>query len=380
MGWLSDPARRELYGSFDPWFAHVSSQARAIGLPEVRCGLVPRPGLGAFTVRAGDSWQIGVHEHTPQVLRAFAALLVQPPETGDIGRFFDIDLQAAPSGLLPQPALAEDLRPVVQGIVELALTFLIAHELGHVSAGQSRSDAHSTVGVRADLPTTYPSAQEEIDADGYAGGLLRLSSSADELVVGSRVFFELSRFIEARMVAGGKSYLASTHPHPVQRLAAVQAFGLTRAEASSALIQEQIDALLDRPPLSRAPASLAELRSIAEQAPAAEVRRYLAAAADDTGRRLDGALRTTLLATDAEAAVCFAAQLYVESNPYRWADPEVAIGFASLCSEYERLTTEDESRRQATLAVVRSAVPELDELIQLGNETVHWTSSGTTGS
>jgi hypothetical protein len=117
------------------------------------------------------------------------------------------------------------------------------------------------------------------------------------------------------------------------------------------------------------------IRSLSQEAPVAEMRRFMHAAPDETGRRLDGQLLDDLLTSSPEQAVActaFAAAAYAEVNPYRWASPTEAIAFGALVSRFRPLPLIATARKESIEAILRRAIPELDEILDLQAHTVHW--------
>lgn len=406
-----DPDRQRLYESFGAsaaktiaallaaanspgidWVVH-SLRGRDAGLHSaltgsapVRCSLVPRAGLGAFTAKADGSWLIGVHEHAPQILSAFAALVVgAAPRPDVLDKLSTIDTRQTPTSLLdisPEHERDDDAA-VARAFSDAAVMFLMSHEFGHVLLGHEAADGDvDPLLAQLGLPAAFSSALEEIEADGIAALLLaRLPEQSTQLaVVGARVFFELSHLVNTRRlhdmgIDSVESYLAATHPHPALRLATVQAYTGTRTGPPAQFVQNDIDAALGRAPLAREPEAISTLRSLSEDAPAEDVRLFMNAMQDQVGRRLDGQLLEHLLTRSPERAIAcaaFAAVTYTDANPYRWASPQEAIAFGAMWSRFKKVTNAHAAAKTSIDGLIRRGIPELDEILALQVHTVHW--------
>jgi len=354
----------------------------AAGDHPVRCELVRRSGLDAFTIRTEDGWQIGVHEHTPQLLDAFAALVFSAiPTEGALERILSVDPEGPPTGMLDLVPASAEQSDIATAFSLGALQFVVAHEVAHLLLGHDSGEAEERPELEAlGLPHTFASATEETEADLLAAHLLSRSllTSVELGAPGVRLFLELAHLMNLQRVqrAGvpqAEAYLAATHPHPVLRLAVVQSGLLTPGTAGmDRLEQEDIDAALGRAPLLRDPDALAELARMAEDAPRQEMTDFLIAAPDTIGRRLPmSTLHELRRSSPSLTAAClaFAASEYVRANPFRWAAPEMTIGFAAALGVLADTVPDTTSR------LVRAAVPEIDEVLDVRAHTVHWATS-----
>lgn len=351
----------------------------------VRCSLVPRAGLGAFTAKAEGGWRIAVHEHTPQLLSAFAALVfASPPSLDALNRILDANTQQAVDSLLllaPETSVDEKT-DLPKAFTDAGVLFILSHEFGHVLLGHETADANVDPHlVKLGLPPPYASALDEIEADTVAALVLaRLPEETTKIgVIGARIFFELSHLLNTRRLSQAgmdavESYLAATHPHPALRLAAVQAYTGITAAPILRLVQEDLDTAIGRPPIVRDQEALAAIRGLSEKAAAEDVQRFMEAMPDEAGVRLDGQLLDELTSSTerAVASVSFAAIVYIDSHPYRWASAEKAVGFAAILRKFLDRPGVELWRKEAALELLTRAIPELNEVLDLETHIVHW--------
>ncbi len=357
-------------------------------MPPVSCALVPRGGLGAFTLSGGDGWRIAVHEHTPQFLAAFSSYVFSRTtrDPAALNALLTVDASGPPTALLE----LHKARPgdaggdIAASFSEAAVFFVIAHELGHVLLGHAAAEPPPDPRLTAvGLPTTYANAREEIEADSVAALLLsKLPEGVDEwAVAGARVFFLLShaRLRRALALTGGTTserYVAGTHPHPALRLDAVQSYSGTQLADAAQFVQGDVDEALGEPPLVRDPVALAAITSMGEGAPDFGAEAITARHQGGLGPRLDrrhlGSVMAQAGPGGSSAILMSAAASYVRANPYRWAAAREAIAFAVVHSTYRSLTHASPRDTAITEDLLRRAVPELDEIDELGRSTVYW--------